>query len=129
MPSTLRELQTRQVQPAVGQADCQIGNLGVAAAGSALQLPASGAGRGHRGPTSGGPGSDWRRGLRRFPYQLPLWFGFHKCIPCQPQHGPVEGFMEGLGAGVCGAHKLGYTGGSNPDADMDAIGRAARCLL
>jgi hypothetical protein len=41
------------------------------------------------------------------------------------QQGPAEGFMEGLGAGRFGGYKLGYTGGSNPDTDKDAIGRAA----
>jgi hypothetical protein len=32
---------------------------------------------------------------------------------------------SGLGAGRFEGHKLGYTGGSNPDADKDAIGEAA----
>jgi hypothetical protein len=32
---------------------------------------------------------------------------------------------SGLGAGRFEGYKLGYTGGSNPDADKDAIGEAA----
>jgi hypothetical protein len=32
---------------------------------------------------------------------------------------------SGLGAGRFEGYKLGYTGGSNPDADKDAIGQAA----
>jgi hypothetical protein len=43
----------------------------------------------------------------------------------QLQQGPAKDFLEGLGAGRFGGYKLGYTGGSNPDADKDAIGRAA----
>jgi hypothetical protein len=43
----------------------------------------------------------------------------------QLQLGPAGGFLEGLGAGRFEGHKLGYTGGSNPDSDKDAIGRAA----
>jgi hypothetical protein len=31
-----------------------------------------------REPTPGGPGSGWRRGRERFPWQLPLWFCSYK---------------------------------------------------
>jgi hypothetical protein len=43
----------------------------------------------------------------------------------QLQQAPAGGFLEGLGAGRFEGYKLGYTGGSNPDADKGAIGRAA----
>jgi hypothetical protein len=39
----------------------------------------------------------------------------------QLKQGPAGGFLEGLGAGRFGGYKLGYSGGSNPDADKDAI--------
>jgi hypothetical protein len=44
----------------------------------------------------------------------------------QLQHNPAEGFLEGLGAGGFGGYKLDYTDGVNADADMDAIGQAAK---
>jgi hypothetical protein len=43
----------------------------------------------------------------------------------QLQQGPAGGFLEGLGAGRFGGYELGYTGGSDPDADKDAIRDAA----
>jgi hypothetical protein len=46
-------------------------------------------------------------------------------IEGQLQQGPAGGFLEGLGAGSFEGYKLGYTGGTNPDADKVAIGRAA----
>jgi hypothetical protein len=43
----------------------------------------------------------------------------------QLQHGPAEGFLEGLGAGEFESHELDYTNGVDADADMDAIGHTS----
>jgi hypothetical protein len=48
-----------------------------------------------------------------------------QCIEEQLQQGPAGGLLEGLEAGRFGGYKLGYTGGSNPGADKDAIRQAA----